>query len=253
VKLPNEPDFNDENITQRLAKYHQLYSTWKIEKLKEIDNNLKLIDTKRTVLTCAQCGTGICEFQYVGKEKYDLYRTLTYNPFFFKKLDFNPQDEFCKDQRSQFIKYGQFKYGGRPIDYEFYGCFNNHTFCIKVREYDLTAMAEDVLENFLSTKHEKEELEKFTIRETFYITKYSKFKWLYPDLSQGDFDFENFNYEQMVKVNNDKFKVREAILSRLDCAICATPCLKLEEYQKHLKEKTHRHNLDEFKSSLDQV
>ena len=55
-RLQNEPDFNDENVIQRLVQYNQFYQGWKKKKIQEFEQNIKLIDTKTTSLVCGQCG-----------------------------------------------------------------------------------------------------------------------------------------------------------------------------------------------------
>ena len=115
----------------------------------------------------------------------------------------------------------------------------------------MSSLSREDREKFFSIKHEPSEYENFELRETFYIAKYSNLKLSHPDLTKSDFDFDNYEYRDMIKSNTEKLKINQEMLRKLECSICGIHDIRtIEEYQKHLKDKHHKHNLTEFKQSI---
>lgn len=95
-----------------------------------------------------------------------------------------------------------------------------------------------------------EPLSNFPVVENLYITRFSKLKLIYPDDSQEQFSFDQYNKEALILKNQEKLQEREKMLQNLSCPICMIDKFDTkEDYKAHVS-KNRRH-LEEYKKFIE--
>jgi len=135
------------------------------------------------------------------------------------------------------------------------GCFSDHGLAVKVQHRDFSKLTQEEIKSLLRSANVKvengsSEISKQPIVENLYITYYSKLKLIHPDNTEEPFDFEKFDLQKVLDINFQKLEERKKRLENLRCPICQTGVLDVEEYKKHMKERSHEEMMRQFSSGL---